>query len=105
MEVGRTSHIGSSGKTDRKNGQAAQRSRALTIPGEFSRTPGPRTRTGSRPHRCTCAFLAHLTLQYDEITVRRRERAERLEMAIESYSAGERGQAAWPLYSDLNLKV
>lgn len=41
--------------------------------------------SGGHPYRLSSAFLAHLALQYDGIAARRRERSERLDIALSSY--------------------
>ncbi|HDO52540.1 MAG TPA: hypothetical protein ENH05_07365 [Rhizobiales bacterium] len=42
---------------------------------------------GASRNRRASAFLAHLALQYDGVSVRRKQRAERLDAAIRSYGA------------------
>lgn len=61
-------------------------SRALVVV-EKTAQSARRTRDfGHAPQRSS-AFLAHLSLQYDTIAVRRRERAERLNHAVARYGS------------------
>lgn len=84
MKIIRTSHI--QNKVDRNRQQSfggIPQSRAIVplrdVP--FARRRPP----GANPNRRASAFLAHLALQYDGVSVRRVKRAERLKTAISSY--------------------
>lgn len=59
--------------------------RALVVV-ENSGKKARRGYSSGRAMQRSTAFLAHLSLQYDTITARRRERAERLSQALASYA-------------------
>lgn len=60
--------------------------RALVVVEKTASSTRRLPETGHAPQRST-AFLAQLSLQYDGVTARRRERSERLAHALASYGA------------------
>jgi hypothetical protein len=62
-------------------GKPGKTGRALAVVEEPQRAAA----SGGRLYRLSSAFLAHLALQYDGIAARRRERSERLDIALSSY--------------------
>lgn len=69
--------------------------------------PAGAKHASSRTYRVrrTAAFLAHLALQYDGVSVRRQQRAERLDAAISSYGkeAVRRNALHWRPTRDLKI--
>ncbi len=70
----------------RQTSQAAEsRSRAIVAVPDTA--PARRAPAGPGANRRASAFLAHLALQYEGVSVRRKQRAERLKAAIAGYGA------------------
>jgi len=73
------------GKNRQPKSAATSESRAIVPVQDTARArraPSPAIRT-----RRASAFLTHLALQYDGVSVRRQQRAERLNAAISSYGS------------------
>lgn len=73
------------------------------VPLEPSRAVNRSARLHGRLPYQYCAFLAHLSLQYDGMAARRRARREMLDAAIAGY--GEGGRKARPDRNTLDLRT
>jgi len=86
MQVSAATHTGlTADRRPRTTGKSSSTGRALVVVDKPA-TPSRRSVTGRSLPRST-AFLAHLSLQYDDLATRRRERSERLSHALAGYSA------------------
>lgn len=85
MQINRTRKTQATGRRSRQNPPISG-STALVVQEKMAH---PRRNYGAAsaflPNRRESAFLAHLSIQYDGVTDRRRLRAERLKNAIHSY--------------------
>ncbi len=81
----------------------ASASTALTVQDTATSTRTPNK--GLNPNRRTSAFLAHLALQYDGVSARRAQRAQRLEAAITSYGAETPKRSAQRTRATHDLKI
>lgn len=85
MQINRTSKTQGTGRRSHQNPPISG-STALVVQEKMVH---PRRNHGAAsaflPNRRESAFLAHLSIQYDGVTDRRRLRAERLKNAIKSY--------------------
>jgi len=104
MKIARTKHIRSIVDRHRQPPlESRSQSRAIVPLGDvpFAR----RALSGANPNRRAAAYLAHLALQYDGVSVQRLKRAERLKTAIGCYGTDAPMRNAPQFRATRDLKI